>query len=255
MKDILLGSSNSINTPAIQFPTSCLTAASFDTFSLATEHLDVFINYLSSHTSDMPIEYYQVISIVSDCSNLMNCVHTYQYLFIEHAIDDYFSLDEHFDLIYERVLEILDHLYHLSTINSDIYSLGKELLYYLPSNYSNRISSSFSTQIVSSLIQRTAQLFSSSSSNSQTDNNENDENECVLSPSKLFSSSSISINIDIHQANKLHDDSCHRSESLLQLDKINVGTMTLAHSQLTSMPQFDFNDFEQIENDLGKEFT
>ncbi|CAF3349216.1 unnamed protein product [Rotaria sp. Silwood1] len=238
-----------MNISSIQSSIPCLTTISFDTFSLAIKHLNEFINFLSSYTSDMSIKYDQIISIVSNCSDLVNCINTYQYLFIEYAIDDYFYLDEHFDLIYQNVLKILNYLHSLSTINSDIYNFEKELRCYLPSTYLNHISSSLSNQIASSLIDQTSQLLLSSY-NSLLNNHNEDNNDCIISSSFLFSTSPIRINIDNYNAPKKHNDKNHYSGSLLQLDKINIHTTMLTHSQLTSSLQFDFNDFEQIENDL-----
>ncbi|CAF2316959.1 unnamed protein product [Rotaria sp. Silwood2] len=238
-----------MNTSSVQSSVPCLTTISFDTFSHAIEHLNEYINFLSSYTSDMSIEYGQIISIVSNCSDLVNCINTYQNLFIEYAIDDYFYLDEHFDLIYQNVLKILNYLHNLPTINSDIYNLEKELLCYLPSNYLNHISSSLSNQIASSLIDQTSQLLLSSY-NSLLNNHKDDNNDCIISSSSLFSTSPIAINIDNSNRPKNHNDNYCHSGSLLQLDKINIHTTILTQSQLTSSFQFDFNDFEQIENDL-----
>ncbi|CAF0912819.1 unnamed protein product [Rotaria sordida] len=254
-------STNPMNISSIQSSIPCLTTISFDTFSFVTQHLNKFINFLSSYTSDMSIKYDQIISIVSNCSDLINCINTYQYLFIEYAIDDYFYLDEHFDLIYQNILKILNYLHNLSTINSDIYNFEKELRCYLPSNYLNYISSSssssLSTQIASSLIDQTSQLFLSSYNsllnNHNEDNNNNNNNDCIIPSSFLFSILPITINIDNYNRIKNYNDNYHHSESLLQLDKINIHTTILTHSQLTSSFQFDFNDFEQIENDLKKE--
>lgn len=201
----------------------------------------------------MSIEYNQIISIVSNCSDLVNYTNTYQYLFIEYAIDDYLFLDEHFDLIYQKVLEIFNHLHHLSTINSEIYNLEKELLFYLPSNYLNQISSSLSNRITSTLIEQTSRLFSSSYNSLSTDNDE-DDNDGIMSSSFLFSSSLTSINFNNNSSitNLKQNDSYEQSGSLLQLDKINIRTTSLTHSQLTPSFQFDLTDFELIENDLGK---
>ncbi len=219
---------------------------SFDTFSNTTEHLNVFINSLLSYTSDVSIEYDQIISIVSNCSDLVNYINTYQYLFIEYAIDDYLYLDEHIDLIYQKVLRILDHLHQLPTINSEIYQLEKELLFYLPPNYSNQISTSLSNQITSTLIEQTSRLFSSSYNFFSNDHDE-DENDCIMSPSFLFSSSPLSINSDQNK-----NDNSEQLGSLLQLDKINIRTTSLTHSQVTPSFQFDLTDLELIENDLSK---
>jgi hypothetical protein len=235
---------------------SCLTTTSFDTFSLATEYLNVFIDFLLSYTSDMSIKSDQIISIVSNCSDLLNYINTYQYLFIEYAIDDYLFLDEHFDLIYQKVLEIFTHLHQLSTINSDIYNLEKELLFYLPSNYFNHISSSLSNRITSTLIDQTSRLFSSSYNSLSNDNDEDDnDNDCIMSSSFLFSSSPISINVynnNNNITNLNQNDSYDNSGSLLQLDKINIRTTSLTHSQVTPSFQFDLTDLELIENDLSK---
>jgi hypothetical protein len=240
-----------MNPSSMQTSIPCLTTISFDTFLNTTKHLNVFINFLSSYTTDMSIEYDQIISIVSNCSDLVIYINTYQYLFIEYAIDDYLFLDEHIDLIYQKVLEILDYLHHLPTINSEIYKLEKELRFYLPSNYLNYLSSSLSNQITSTLIEQTSRLFSSSY-NSLSNENDEDDNDCVISSSFLFSSSLLSINFDENKIN--HNDSYEHSRSLLQLDKINIRTTILTDSQLTSSFQFDFTDFEQIENDLSKKF-
>ena len=118
MIDVFLDFTNSVNT---QSSIPCLTTISFDRFSLTIEHLNVFIKFLSSYTPDMSIEYDQIISIVSNCSDIVSYINTYQYLFIEYAIDDYLFLDEHFDLIYEKVVEILEYIHQFPTINSEIY--------------------------------------------------------------------------------------------------------------------------------------
>jgi hypothetical protein len=197
----------------------------------------------------MSIEYNQVISIVSNCTDLVNYINTYQYLFIEYAIDDYIYLDEHIDSIYQKVLEILDYLHHFPTINSEIYKLEKELLFYLPSTYSNHISSSLLNPITSTLIEQTSRLFSSTY-NSLSNDADDDDNDCIISSSFLFSSSPFSINSAKDKIN--HHDIYDHSRSLLQLDKINLRTTILTHSQLTPSFQFDLTDFEQIENDLSK---
>jgi hypothetical protein len=251
---VLLDFINSRHISPTQSSISCLTTTSFDTFSLAREYLNVFIDFLLSYTSDMSIKYDQIISIVSNCSDLVNYINTYQYLFIEYAIDDYLFLDEHFDLIYQKVLEILTHLHQLSTINSDIYTLEKELLFYLPSNYLNHISSSLSNRITSTLIDQTSRLFSSSY-NSLSNDNDDDDNDCVMSSSFLFSSSPVSINVynnNNNITNLNQNDSYDNSGSLLQLDKINIRTTSLTHSQLTPSFQFDLTDLELMENDISK---
>jgi len=197
----------------------------------------------------MSIEYDQIISIVSSCSDLVIYINTYQYLFIEYAIDDYLFLDEHINIIYEKVLEILNYIHQLPTINSDIYKFEKELRFYLPSNYLNNLSTSLSNQITLTLIEQTSRLFSSSY-NSLTNDNDEDDNDCIISSSFLFSSSLLSINFDKDKIN--HYDHSEHSGSLLQLDKINIRTTILKHSKLTPSFQFDLTDFEEIENDLNK---
>jgi hypothetical protein len=197
----------------------------------------------------MVIEPDEIISIVSNCTDLVNYINTYQYLFIEYAIDDYLYLDEHFDLIYEKVIEILQHLHDFPRINSEIYNLSKELLFYLPTNYSNRISSSLTNQIASTLIEQTSRLFSSSY-NSLSNDNDEDDNDCIMTSSYLFSSSPISIHFDNENPNLNHHENSNHTGSLLQLDKINIRTTVLTHSQLTPSFQFDLTDFEQIENEL-----
>jgi hypothetical protein len=180
----------------------------------------------------------------------VNFINTYQYLFIEYAIDDYLILDEHIDLIYQKVVQILDYLHHLPTINSEIYKLEKDLLFYLPSNYSNQISSSLLNPITSTLIEQTSRLFSSTYNSLSNDIDDDDDNDCIISSSFLFSSSPYSINSIKDKIN--YHDTLDQSGSLLQLDKINVRTTILTHSKLTSSFQFDLTDFEQIENDLSK---
>jgi hypothetical protein len=242
---------NSVNISSTQTSIPCLTTLSFNTFSYTIEHLNVFIDYLSSYTSDMTIEYDQIISIVSNCSDLVIYINTYQYLFLEYAIDDYLFLDEHIDLIYEKALEILNHLHQLPTINSEIYKLEKELRYYLPSNYLNHFSSSLSNQISSTLIEQTSQLFSSSY-NSLANDNDEDDNDCLMPSNFLFSSSPLSINFNKDKIN--HNDSNEHSGSLLQLDKISIRTTVFTPTKLTPSFQFDLSDFEQIENDLSMKF-
>ncbi|UJR25457.1 hypothetical protein I4U23_006804 [Adineta vaga] len=195
----------------------------------------------------------QLLSIVSNCSNLVNYIDTYQYLFIEYAIDDYLLLDEHLNIIYEKILEILEYFHQFPTINSDIYHLQKELRSHLPTTYLQRLSS-LSTQITSTLIDQTSRLFSSSY-NSLT--NENDDvdtiDNCVMPLSFLFSSSLLLIHSDNNNSmiNMNLNDSYDQSRSMLQLDKINIRTTNLPHSQLTPSFQFDLTEFEQIENDLN----
>ncbi|CAF1263942.1 unnamed protein product [Adineta steineri] len=244
---------DSTNTLSTQSSISCLTTISSDIFSSAIEHFDVFINFLSTYTTDMLIEYDQIISIVSNCSDLVNYINTYQYLFIEYAVDDYFILDEHFNLIYEKVIQIINQMHNLSTINSEIYNLEKELRSYLPSYYLNQISFSLSNQITSTLIEQTSRLFSSSYNSLTNENDDDDDNNnCIMSSSFLFSSSPISINFDDNNiTNRNHNEHYDPSGSLLQLDKINIRTTILTHSQLTPSFQFDLTDFEQIENDLN----
>ncbi|CAF0765501.1 unnamed protein product [Adineta ricciae] len=232
----------------------CLTTISLDTFTLAIEHLHRFLQFLLTYTPDVSIDFHQLISIVSNCSELMNYIDTYQYLFIEYAIDDYLLLDEHFNEIYENVIKILECIRHLPTINSEIYHLDKELRLYLPLTYSR----SLSTQIVSTLIDQTSRLFSSSynslSNDTEDDDNNDNHNTCIMSSSFLFSSSPLIINYD--NDNKMinlnHSDSFNESRSMIQLDKINIRTTSLTHSQLTPSFQFDLTEFEQIENDLDQ---
>ncbi|CAF1096830.1 unnamed protein product [Rotaria magnacalcarata] len=241
---------NTMNISPVQSSIPCLTIASFDTFSLAIEHLNVFTNFLSSYTSDMSIEYDQIISIVSHCSDLVYCVNNYQCLFVEYAIDDYLYLDEQFDLIYEKTLEILRHIHNLTTINAEIYFLEQKLQCYLPSDYLNHITSSLSNRIAATLIDQTSQLFLSSYS-SLSNNHDEDNNECAIASSLLFSTSPISINIDSSNAtNNSNDNTTDYSDSLLQLDKINIHTTILRQSRFVPSFQFDFNDFDQIENHL-----
>ncbi|CAF4177430.1 unnamed protein product [Rotaria socialis] len=240
-----------MNISPIQSSIPCLTSASFDTFSLAIEHLNIFTNFLSSYTSDMSIEYDQIISIVSHCSDLVNYVNNYQYLFVEYAIDDYLYLDEQFDLIYEKTLEILRHIHNLTTINAEIYFLEQKLQFYLPSDYLNHITSSLSNRIAATLIDQTSQLFLSSYSSLSNNHDEDGDNECTIASSLLFSTSPISINIDSNNAaNNSTDNTADYSDSLLQLDKINIRTTAIKQSRFVPLFQFDFNDFDQIENDL-----
>ncbi|CAF4540933.1 unnamed protein product [Rotaria socialis] len=240
-----------MNISPIQSSIPCLTSASFDTFSLAIEHLNVFTNFLSSYTSDMSIEYDQIISIVSHCSDLVNYVNNYQYLFVEYAIDDYLYLDEQFDLIYEKTLQILRHIHNLTTINAEIYFLEQKLQFYLPSDYLNHITSSLSNRIAATLIDQTSQLFLSSYSSLSNNHDEDGDNECTIASSLLFSTSPISINIDSNNAaNNSTDNTADYSDSLLQLDKINIRTTAIKQSRFVPLFQFDFNDFDQIENDL-----
>ncbi|CAF3310451.1 unnamed protein product [Rotaria socialis] len=242
---------NTMNISPIQSSIPCLTSASFDTFSLAIEHLNIFTNFLSSYTSDMSIEYDQIISIVSHCSDLVNYVNNYQYLFVEYAIDDYLYLDEQFDLIYEKTLEILRHIHNLTTINAEIYFLEQKLQFYLPSDYLNHITSSLSNRIAATLIDQTSQLFLSSYSSLSNNHDEDGDNECTIASSLLFSTSPISINIDSNNAaNNSTDNTADYSDSLLQLDKINIRTTAIKQSRFVPLFQFDFNDFDQIENDL-----
>ncbi|CAF1390425.1 unnamed protein product [Adineta ricciae] len=232
----------------------CLTTISFDTFTLAIENLHRSLQFLLTYTPNVSIEFCQLISIVRNCSELMNYIDTYQYLFIEYAIDDYLLLDEHFNEIYETVIKILECIRHLPTINSEIYHLDKELRLYLPSTYSR----SLSTQIVSTLIDQTSRLFSSSynslCNDTEDDDNSDNHNTCIMSSSFLFSSSPLIINYDNNNTmiNLNHSDSFNESRSMIQLDKINIRTTSLTHSQLTPSFQFDLTEFEQIENDLDQ---
>jgi hypothetical protein len=76
-----------------------------------------------------------------------------------------------------------------------------------------------------------------------------------MSSSFLFSSSPISINVynnNNNITNLNQNDSYDNSGSLLQLDKINIRTTSLTHSQVTPSFQFDLTDLELIENDLSK---
>lgn len=195
----------------------------------------------------MSIEYEQIISIISNCSDLVIYINTYQYLFIEYAIDDYLYLDEHIDLIYQKTLEILSHLHQLRIINSDIYKFDKELRFYLPSNYLIHLSTSLSNRITSTLIQQTSRLFSSSYNSLSNDND--DDDDCIIPSSFVFSGSLLSIYFDKDKIDS--NDNFEYSRSLLQLDKINLRTTFLTHSKLTPSFQFDLTDFEQIENDLN----
>ena len=197
----------------------------------------------------MSIEYDEIISIVSNCTDIVNYINTYQYLFIEYAIDDYLYLDEHFDLIYEKVVEILEYIHKFPRINCEIYNLEKELLFYLPTNYSNRILSSLSNQIASTLVEQTSRLFLSSY-NSLSNDNDEDDTDCIMTSSFLFSSSPISIYFNNDKINLNYQENPNHARSLLQLDKINIRTTILTHSQLTPSFQFDLTDFEEIENDL-----
>ena len=193
----------------------------------------------------MSIEYDEIISIVSNCSDLVNYINTYQYFFIEYAIEDYLYLDEHIDLIFQKTIQILQQLHQLPTINSDIYKLEKELRFYLPSIYSNQLPSSLINRISSTLIEQTSRLFSSTYNSLSNEIDDDDDNDCIISSSFLFSSLPVSINL-----NKNQNTNSDQSRSLLQLDKINLRTTILTHSQLTPSFQFDLTDFEQIENDL-----
>lgn len=197
----------------------------------------------------MSLEYDEIISIISNCSDLVDFINTYQSLFIEYALDDYLSLDEHFDCIFGRSLQILSQLHQLPTITSEIYKLEKTLLLHLPSVYSMHYTTSLSNQITSTLIDQTSRLFASTY-NSFPNENERDEddNDCIVSSSFLFSS--LLISIQTGQNHVQPNETFDQSKSLLQLDKINLHTTVLTHSQLTPSFQFDFFDFEQIENDL-----
>ena len=230
-------------------PISCLTTESYGTLTATSEHLDVFIEYLSNDTSDLSIEYDRVISIVSNCTDLVNYVNTYQNFFVEYAIDDYLLLDEHFHSIYEKVLQILHDLHHSSSINSEIYKFEQDLRSYLPSTYTQRISSSLTKAITSTLIEQTSRLFSSMS-NSLFIDDDNDDNDCIMTSSFLFSTCPLSINSDKNGMTR--QETNDQSRSLLQLDKINLRTALLTHSQVTPSFQFDLTDLEQIENDLSK---
>lgn len=197
----------------------------------------------------MSIEYDRVISIVSNCTDLMNYMKTYQDLFLEYAVDDYLLLDEHLHSIYEKVLRILHDLHQLTSINSDIYKFEKDLLCYLPSTYIHRISSSFSKAITTTLIEQTARLFTSAS-NALFLNDDDDDNDCIIISSFLFSTCPLSINADKDELT--HQENNDQSRSLLQLDKINLRTAMLTQSQLTPAFQFDLTDLDQIEDDLSK---
>ena len=232
-------------------PISCLTQNSFETFSSTADHLDIFIEYLSNDTSDMSMEYDRVISIISNCNDLMNYIKTYQDLFLEYAIDDYLLLDEHLHSIYEKVLRILHDLHQLTSINSEVYKFEKDLLCYLPSTYIHRISSSFTKAITTTLIEQTARLFTSTS-NALFLNDDDDDNDCIITSSFLFSTCPLPINADKDEIT--HQESHDQSKSLLQLDKINLRTAMLTQSQLTPAFQFDLTDLEQIEDDLSKNF-
>lgn len=228
----------------------CLTTNSLATFSLTTERFDLFLDYLSTYTSNMSIEYEDILSIVSNCTNLVNYINTYQHLFIEYAFDDYLSLDEHFDLIFTKSLQILERIHDLPIINSEIYNFEKQLISYLPSNYSNQYQSIIITQITSTLIDQTSRLFSSTYQSLANENQTHDDNDndCVISASFLFSCVPLSIQNEKHKSQL--NDQFEQSRSLLQLDKINFHTTILTYSQLTPSFQFDLTDFEQIENDL-----
>lgn len=198
------------------------------------------------------MEYDRVISIVSNCTDLMNYLQTYQDLFVEYAIDDYLLLDEHLHSIYERILRILHDLHQLTSINSDIYKFEKDLLCYLPSTYIHRITSSFSKVITSTLIEQTARLLTSTST-SLFLTDEDDDNDCIMISSFLFSTCPLPINSD-KDGMAVHQESQDQSKSLLQLDKINLRTAMLTQTQLIPAFQFDLTDLEQIEDDLSKHF-
>lgn len=249
--DSHLDLTNSMNISPIQSSIPCLTTNSFDAFTFATETLNTFINYLSSYTLDMSIEYDPIISIVSQCSDLVNCVNTFQYLFVEYAIDDFLYLDTHFNLIYEKVVEILNHLHNLTTIDSEIYHLEKKLLCYLPANYLNQITSSLPNRIASTLIDQTSKLLLSSY-DSLINNYDDDNNESLLTSSFLFSASLMFISIDNKNTAQNQYDTSDYSGSLLQLDKINIRTTILKKSRFIPTFQIDFNDLDEIEKDLSK---
>lgn len=228
-----------------------MTTTSYEKFTLATETLNVFIDSLSSYTSDISIEYDQIISIVSNCSHLINYININQYVFIEYAIDDYLYLDENFDLIYQKVFEILNHLNSLTKTNVQIYNLEKTLQSYLPSTYLNEFSSALSSQITSTLIEQTSQIFMSSY-DLLSNNLDDDNNDSVMSSSFLFSSLPIFIGFENSDATKNLSDSYHYTGSLLQLDKINLRTGISSHSPRMPFFPFDFDHLQQIEHDLGK---
>lgn len=198
----------------------------------------------------MSIEYEDILSIISNCTNLVDYVNTCQDLFLEYALDDYLSLDEHFDLIFNKSLQILEQIHHLSKINSEIYRFEKELVSYLPSNYSNQYQSTIITQITTTLIDQTSHLFSSTYQSLSNENqiHDDDDNDCIISSSFLFSCVPLSIHTDRQQTQS--NDHVEQAKSLLQLDKINLRTTISTYSQLTPSFQLDLSDFEEIEKDL-----
>ena len=146
---------------------------------------------------------------MSETVDLVNILSIHQYLFIEYAIDDYLFLDEHFHSIYGKVQMILDHLEYISCINDEVYYLEKNLLMYLPFNYSR--THSLSHRLALTLSENTSELFSSSSNSLVNFDEIEEENDGLLPSTFFFSTTSLSIHSISNEIQpNVHHQSDHR---------------------------------------------
>ena len=211
----------------------------------------MFLDLLTSYIADTSIESERILSIVSDSADLVHSLTFYQHLLIEYAIDDYLFLDEHCHSVYDKVLVILDRCQRFPDINSELYHLEQTLLLYLPSTYSRTSAVSLPNRVASTLIEQTSRLLSSSG-NALTNHDVDDNHDGILPSNFLFSSAQVSISLNDENDRALVHERRDQSQSLLQLDKIDVRTTTLSRSQVYPLSPLDLTDLEQIEEDLSK---
>ena len=207
-----------------------LSEISHENCSTALKEINNFISDISSYIVDVSIHSDEILSIVSNCSDLFVFVNENREIFLDLSIDDFLFLDEHFHEVFMKIVQILNRFNNFSQINVELFELEENLLFFLPSNYRSLISSSVSHRLASTLIEATSQFFTSASKKI----NENSI--------ELFSSSPSFINSS-------KNETADYEKSLIQLEKIQIQTSNISSNNTL---QLDLIDLDPIESNLSE---